>query len=73
MSTALVRSFADTCQRTERAVIQVAESHLASCPIESVDVKGMEYRQLYAFPCAITPKRLSITEKRAPGSADDRY
>ena len=47
--TALGRAFSDTNERSERAVIQVAESHFASCPTHSFDAIDLGYRQLFAY------------------------
>jgi hypothetical protein len=49
VSTAFERAFSEANERTDQAVIQVAESHFASYPIDSVDVEDLGYRQLYAY------------------------
>ena len=49
MSTALTRAFSDTTERTDRAVLQIAESSFTSCPAQSVDPVDLGLRQLYAY------------------------
>ncbi len=49
VSTALARAFSDTTERTDRAVLQIAESSFTSCPAQSVDPVDLGLRQLYAY------------------------
>ena len=49
VSTALARAFSYTTERTDRAVLQIAESSFTSCPAQSVDPVDLGLRQLYAY------------------------
>jgi len=49
ISTALFKAFADTNQRTDRAIIQVTESSFSPCPASWADRADLGVRQLYAY------------------------